>query len=317
MNVAACSWVPRPSPSGVCSRSTGPSSSRLVRKRSSRTGCCGRWSASPCCWPSRSAQRRCAPSCRTPVFAALMTAAGVLIGINWFTYIWGVNNGLRRRDGAGLLHQPAGQRAARRRGARRAGPARPVGRAGDRPARRAGAGSGGRQAAVHRPDPCVQLRELRADQEEGGSRADGGHHVRVAGAGAGCARLSRVGNRRRHRAVWSHSAWQVALLPTTGVVTALPLLLFAGSANRISLTRSDCCSTSPPHSSSSSESRCSTSRCHWPVGWDFSWCGWHSRSSPSSHSSYGAVVRRQGAPTNPRARTCSGDRPPPGESRRR
>lgn len=35
---------------------------------------------------------------------------------------------------------------------------------------------------------------------------------------------------------WSHGFDHVGLLMTTGVVTALPLLLFAGSANRISLT---------------------------------------------------------------------------------
>lgn len=35
---------------------------------------------------------------------------------------------------------------------------------------------------------------------------------------------------------WSHGVDHVALLATTGVVTALPLLAFAGAANRISLT---------------------------------------------------------------------------------
>jgi chloramphenicol-sensitive protein RarD len=35
---------------------------------------------------------------------------------------------------------------------------------------------------------------------------------------------------------WSHGPWHVALLTTMGVVTVLPLLLFAGATNRISLT---------------------------------------------------------------------------------
>jgi chloramphenicol-sensitive protein RarD len=35
---------------------------------------------------------------------------------------------------------------------------------------------------------------------------------------------------------WSHGIWHVALLSTMGVVTAVPLLLFAGATNRISLT---------------------------------------------------------------------------------
>jgi chloramphenicol-sensitive protein RarD len=35
---------------------------------------------------------------------------------------------------------------------------------------------------------------------------------------------------------WSDGAWHIVLLSTMGVVTALPLLLFAGATNRISLT---------------------------------------------------------------------------------
>ena len=54
--------------------------------------------------------------------------AAVLIGVNWGTYIYGVNSRPGGRDLAGLLHQPARRHRARRAGARRAPAARAVGR---------------------------------------------------------------------------------------------------------------------------------------------------------------------------------------------
>ncbi len=65
-----------------------------------------------------------------------------------------------------------------------------------------------------------------------------------------------------------------ALLASTGVVTAIPLVCFGAAAIRVPLSTLGCCSTSRRCSSSSSASSTSARRCR-PSGWaGFGWCGW-------------------------------------------
>ena len=53
---------------------------------------------------------------RRPADAAACSAvAAVLIAVNWLIFVYGVNSGHVVETSLGLLHQPAGQRAARRR----------------------------------------------------------------------------------------------------------------------------------------------------------------------------------------------------------
>ena len=74
----------------------------------------------------------------------------------------------RRRQRAGLLHQPARERRARARGAARAPAPAPAGRGAHRPARRGGAHGRVRQAAVDRAHPRLLLRDVRPREEAGG-----------------------------------------------------------------------------------------------------------------------------------------------------
>ena len=78
----------------------------------------------------------------------------------------------RRRQRAGLLHQPARERRARAPRPARAPPPPPADRGAHRPARRGGAHDRVRQAALDRAHPRLLVRDVRPREEAGGARRD-------------------------------------------------------------------------------------------------------------------------------------------------
>ena len=106
-----------------------------------------------------------------------LTGAGVVIGFNWFTYIWGVNNGHVVETSLGYYINPLvtvlmgvvilGERLRRWQWAR----------AVDRVRGGRGPDAGARPTAVDLARPGVQLRHLRAAEEARARRAGGGPDV--------------------------------------------------------------------------------------------------------------------------------------------
>src|SRR4051794_28186682 len=141
---------------------------------------------------------------------SLLAVAAVLITVNWGTYIWG-QPPPRRGDVARLLHQPAGQRAPRRRGARRAAPDAAVGGAGHRDGGGAGTDRRVRAPALGRADPGVLVRQLRPGEEEGERRGGGEPGDRDHGGVPGGHRLRAVPC--RHRRLDLRHPWAAARRP--------------------------------------------------------------------------------------------------------
>ncbi|MGI8576854.1 MAG: EamA family transporter RarD [Nocardioidaceae bacterium] len=165
-----------------------------------------------------------------------MIAAGIVIGVNWFTYIWGVNNGHVVETSLGYYINPLVTVVLG------------VLVLGERLRRWQWAALGVALLAVivlslelGRP-PWISL-------VLAGSFGGYGLFKKQAAVGpiegltfealvlapvaiGYLGWLSYVGQ----ASAWSHGVGHVLLLTTTGVVTAVPLLCFAGSANRVSLT---------------------------------------------------------------------------------
>ncbi|MDX6307563.1 MAG: chloramphenicol-sensitive protein RarD [Nocardioidaceae bacterium] len=172
----------------------------------------------------------------SPRLRALMSAAGVLIGINWFTYIWGVNNGHVVETALGYYINPLvsvllgvavlGERVRRVQWAALAIGLLAVLVLG---------------LEVGRPPYIALILAFSfgsyglIKKKAGVGPTEGITYESLVLAPVALGYLMWA-TAEGTAQLWSHSAWQLALLPTTGVVTALPLLLFAGSANRISLT---------------------------------------------------------------------------------
>ena len=159
----------------------------------------------------------------------------LLIGVNWATYIVGVNSSRVVETALGLLHHAAGHGAARRDRAAGAAPGLAVDR---------GRASGALAVAVLTVDygrlPYIalgagrQLRLVQPDQEAVVAAAGRGAVRRVGRAGGAGARVPHLAER------WPAAPssvtcrpWHTILMVLSGVATAVPLLLFAASANRV------------------------------------------------------------------------------------
>ena len=166
--------------------------------------------------------------------------AAVLIAVNWGTYIYGVNSDRVVETSLGYFINPLVTGAAR--GRRAAGAAA---------ARRSGwrVGVGGLAVAVLTVDYgrlpyialilAVQLRRVRPGQEAARAARRRGALRRVGGAGR-CRRWATwAGCLRRAESTFGHvSAGHTVLLVLAGAATAIPLLLFAGAANRLPMSAS-------------------------------------------------------------------------------
>lgn len=172
---------------------------------------------------------------RTPRVRLAMTVAGLTIGNNWFTYIWGVNNGYVVETSLGYYINPLVTVLLG------------VMVLGERLRRWQWLALGIALAAVvvlsvqlGRP-PWISLvlafsfgiyslvKKQAAVGPIEGLTYEGA--VLAPLAIAYLVWLTVAGQAQG----WSHGVDHVALLSTTGIVTALPLLFFAGAANRISL----------------------------------------------------------------------------------
>jgi chloramphenicol-sensitive protein RarD len=173
---------------------------------------------------------------RQPRLRVAMTAAGVVIGFNWFTYIWGVNNGHVVETSLGYYINPLVTVLLG------------VALLGERLRRWQWTALGIASVAVivltlelGRP-PWVSLVLAFSFGTYGllKKTATVGPFEGLAYEGAVLFPvaagyliwLSSVGQATG----WSQGPGHVALLATTGVVTVIPLLCFAGAANRISLS---------------------------------------------------------------------------------
>jgi chloramphenicol-sensitive protein RarD len=172
----------------------------------------------------------------TPRLRLLMTVAGLLIGVNWFTYIWGVNSEHVVETSLGYYINPLvtvmlgvlvlGERLRRMQWVALGvgllavvvlsiGLGRPPYIALVLALTFGGYGLVKKQAAV-RPSEAVTFETM----------------VLAPVALVYLIGVSAAGTSES----WSHGPWHVVLLSSMGVVTVLPLLLFAGAANRITLT---------------------------------------------------------------------------------
>jgi chloramphenicol-sensitive protein RarD len=166
----------------------------------------------------------------------LMIAAGLLIGVNWLTYIWGVNNGYVVETSLGYYINPLvtvmlgvlvlGERLRRMQWA---------------------ALAIGLVAVVvlsvglgRAPYIALILAVTFGSYGLTKKRAGVGPTEGVTFEALVLAPLALVylvtATAVGSAESWSQGPWHVVLLSTMGVVTALPLLLFAGATNRISLT---------------------------------------------------------------------------------
>jgi len=172
----------------------------------------------------------------TPRLRTLMIAASLLIGVNWFTYIWGVNNGYVVETSLGYYINPLvtvmlGVFVLAERLRRVQWTALAVGLLAVVVL----------SVGLGRP-PYISLvlaisfgsyglakKKAAVDPTEG-----------VAFEALVLAPLALgylvTATARGTAESWSNGPWHVVLLSTMGVVTALPLLLFAGATNRVSLT---------------------------------------------------------------------------------
>lgn len=166
----------------------------------------------------------------------LMIAASLLIGVNWFTYIWGVNNGHVVETSLGYYINPLVTVTLG------------VLVLGERLRRLQWAALGVGLVAVlvlsvglGRP-PYIALVLAVSFGSYGltKKKAAVGPTEGVTFEALVLAPLALgylvTATARGSAESWSQGAWHVLLLSTMGVVTALPLLLFAGATNRISLT---------------------------------------------------------------------------------
>lgn len=172
----------------------------------------------------------------TPRVRTLMVGAGLLIGVNWFMYIWGVNNGYVVETSLGYYINPLvtvllgvfilGERLRRLQwGALAVGLVAVLVLSVElgRPPYIAlvlafsfgGYGLVKKQAGVGPVEGITFEALILAPVALG---------YLIWATAAGTAES------------WSRGSWHIVLLSTTGVVTAFPLLLFAGAANRVSLT---------------------------------------------------------------------------------
>jgi chloramphenicol-sensitive protein RarD len=172
----------------------------------------------------------------TPRLRALMIAASLLIGVNWFTYIWGVNNGHVVETSLGYYINPLVTVMLG------------VLVLGERLRRLQWAALGIGLVAVlvlsvelGRP-PYIALILAASFGSYGLAKKKAGvgptegvtfEALVLAPLAVGYLVFATADGTAES---WSHGWWHVALLSTMGVVTALPLLLFAGATNRISLT---------------------------------------------------------------------------------
>lgn len=167
---------------------------------------------------------------------ALMTAAAVLIGVNWFTYIWGVNHDHVVETALGYYINPLvsvvlgvavlGERLRR--------------------VQWVAVGIGVvavvvLSVAVGRPPYIAFVLAVSfgtyglIKKKAGVAPLEGITYeaIVLAPIAAGYLALTTAAGSAQS---WSHGWWHILLLSTMGIVTALPLLLFAGAANRISLS---------------------------------------------------------------------------------
>ena len=205
---------------------------------------------------------------------AIYAIAALLIGVNWFTYVWAVNHGfvvetslgyfitplvnvllgvvvlreaLRPWQWAAVALATTGVAVADRRLWRRA-------------VDRAGAGR--------------VIRHLRAGEEESADGAAPWSHARDRSAVRACGRLSRVAELRGTGAFGHAGAVPTLFMAGAGVVTTVPLLMFATAVRLIPSRRSGFSSSSPRRSSSCSA--CSSTASRSPAGnsSDSPRCGW-------------------------------------------
>ncbi len=166
----------------------------------------------------------------------LMIGASVLIGINWFTYIWGVNSGHVVETSLGYYINPLvtvllgvfvlGERLRRLQWVALA-----IGLAAVLVL----------SAQLGRPPYIALVLAFSfggyglVKKKAGVGPTEGVTFEAsvLAPLALGYLAWATVGGTAES---WSQGAWHVLLLSTMGIVTALPLLLFAGATNRISLT---------------------------------------------------------------------------------
>jgi chloramphenicol-sensitive protein RarD len=173
---------------------------------------------------------------RTPRLRMLLTCSGLLIGVNWFTYIWGVNSGYVVETSLGYYINPLvtvllGVVVLEERLRRLQWTALGIGVVAVLVL----------SVEIGRP-PYIALvlafsfggyGLLKKRAAVGPSEGITFETLLLAPLALGyVAWISADGSAR----AWSQGPWHIALLSTMGVVTALPLLLFAGAANRVSLS---------------------------------------------------------------------------------
>ena len=169
--------------------------------------------------------------------ARLLALAAVLITVNWGTYIYGVNTGHVVETWLGYFINPLVTVAARRRRARRAAAARAVGRGRHRRrspsscSRSTTAGRRGSRSCSPSAPGLYGLIEEAARASTGCSQPRGFESALF--APPALAYLLWIVADRRGHVFTSDGAGHAALLASTGVVTAVPLMLFGAAAIRV------------------------------------------------------------------------------------